>query len=50
MKVRNDQVWKKVKNGELKGFSVSGFFEEIADFAREQMFLQQVADILKNVK
>jgi hypothetical protein len=50
MKVRNDEVWKKVKNGELKGFSVSGFFEEIADFAREQMFLQQVADILRNVK
>jgi hypothetical protein len=50
MKVRNEEVWKKVKNGELKGFSVSGFFEEIADFAREQMFLQQVADILRNVK
>ena len=50
MKVRNDEVWKKVKNGELRGFSVSGFFEEIADFAREQMFLQQVAEILKNVK
>ena len=50
MKVRNDEVWKKVKNGELKGFSVSGFFEEIADFAKEQMFLQQVANILKNIK
>ena len=46
MKVRNDDVWKKVKNGELKGFSVSGFFEEIADFAREQMFLQEVVKIL----
>ena len=50
MKVRNDEVWKKVKNGELKGFSVSGFFEEIADFAREHMFLQKVAEILKNIK
>ena len=50
MKVRNDEVWRKVKNGELKGFSVSGYFEEIADFAREQMFLQEVAKILKGVK
>lgn len=50
MKVRNDEVWKKVKNGELRGFSVSGFFEEIADFAREQMFLQEVAKILKTIK
>lgn len=50
MKVRNDEVWKKVKNGELRGFSVSGFFEELADFAREQMFLQEVAKILKTIK
>ena len=50
MKVRNDEVWEKVKKGELRGFSVSGYFEEIAQFAREQMFLQQVAEILKDVK
>ena len=47
MKVRNDDVWQKVKNGELKGFSVSGFFEEIKEFAKEQLFLQQVVEILK---
>jgi hypothetical protein len=50
MKVRNDEVWKKVKNGELKGFSVSGFFEEIADFAKEHMFLQEVVKILNKYK
>lgn len=47
MKVRNDEVWKKVKNGELNGFSVSGWFEEVAMFCREEMFLRQVAEILK---
>jgi len=50
MKVRNEKVWEKVKKGELRGFSVSGFFEEIADFAREQMFLQEIVKILKGVK
>jgi hypothetical protein len=50
MKVRNDNVWNKIKAGELKGFSVSGYFEEIAKFAKEEMFLQQVAKILKNIK
>lgn len=50
MKVRNDEVWDKVKKGELKGFSVSGFFEEIAEFAKEHMFLQEVAKILSKVK
>ena len=47
MKVRNDDVWKKVKQGELNGFSVSGWFEEVAQFCREEMFLRQVAEILK---
>ena len=50
MKVRNDEVWNKVKKGELKGFSVSGFFEEIAEFAKEHMFLQEVVKILSKVE
>jgi len=47
MKVRNEDVWNKVKQGELNGFSVSGWFEEVAQFCREEMFLRQVAEILK---
>ena len=50
MKVRNDEVWQKVKRGELNGFSVSGYFEEVAQFCMEEMFLKQVADILKNIE
>ena len=50
MKVRNDEVWNKVKNNELRGFSVSGYFEEIAEFAKEHMFLLEVAKILKQIK
>ena len=47
MKVRNDEVWEKIKSGELNGFSVSGYFEEIRQFSIEREFLSQVADILK---
>lgn len=50
MKIKNDEVWSKVKNGELNGFSVSGYFEEVASFAREEMFLKELAEYLKNVK
>jgi hypothetical protein len=50
MKVKNDEVWNKVKNGELRGFSVSGYFEEIAEFAKEHMFLQEVVKILNKYK
>jgi hypothetical protein len=47
MKVKNEDVWKKVKSGELNGFSVSGFFEEVAAFHREEAFLKELAEILK---
>jgi hypothetical protein len=47
MKVRNDEVWQKIKNKELNGFSVSGYFEEVAQFCKEEMFLKEVAEILK---
>jgi hypothetical protein len=50
MKVRNDEVWKQVKEGKLNGFSVSGYFEEVAQFCMEEMFLKQVAEILKNIE
>jgi hypothetical protein len=50
MKVKNNEVWNKVKNGELNGFSVSGYFEEIAEFARERMFLIELAKYLETVK
>jgi hypothetical protein len=50
MKVKNPKVWEAVKEGRLNGFSVSGYFEEVAEFCREEMFLRQVVEILKNVK
>jgi len=50
MKVKNPKVWEAVKQGKLNGFSVSGYFEEVAEFCREEMFLRQVAEILKNIK
>jgi hypothetical protein len=50
MKVNNPEIWDKVKSHQLNGFSVSGYFEEVAQFCREEMFLQKVADILKNIK
>ena len=50
MKVKNDKIWEKVKQGQLNGFSVSGYFEEVASFCREEMFLQKVAEILKNIE
>ena len=50
MKVKNDEIWNKVKENKLNGFSVSGFFEEVAAFHREEIFLSELAKLLKEVK
>lgn len=47
MRVLNQEVWKLVKKGELRGFSVSGFFEEIEQDAHALEFLKELAKILK---
>jgi hypothetical protein len=47
MKVKNDEIWSKIKNKELNGFSVSGYFDQVAQFCKEEMFLKEVAEILK---
>ncbi len=47
MKVNNKEVWEKVKSGELKGFSVSGYFEEQeVDELNAELFLTELAKLL----
>ena len=50
MKINNPEIWNKVKDHQLNGFSVSGFFEEVAAFKKEEIFLEKVAEILMNIK
>jgi len=37
MKVYNDEVWKKVKDGEIKGFSIEGYFADKAERPKESL-------------
>jgi hypothetical protein len=51
MKVNNDDTWNKVKDGQLKGFSVQGYFMEKAKFSSvSNEILQEIKQILKDVK
>ena len=50
MKVNNPEIWKKIKDKSLNGFSVSGFFEESKAFSKEDAFLFKVVEVLKNIK
>ena len=36
MKVDNDEVWRKVKSGEIKGFSIEGYFQEKVGLSKEK--------------
>lgn len=45
-KVENDNVWKQVKEGKFKGFSVEGIFEEAIDKQVDEKVLQEVIRVL----
>jgi len=51
MKVEDDVTWNKVKDGQLKGFSVQGFFLEKAKFSTHNSdVVEEIKKILKQVK
>jgi hypothetical protein len=37
MKVENDEVWKEVKKGNIKGFSIEGYFAEKIEASKQQL-------------
>jgi hypothetical protein len=53
MKVDNDEVWDKVKLGEIKGFSIEGFFADKLEkkqdpkLTEEQKLIKQIRDVLQ---
>lgn len=49
-KVYNEDVWQKVKNGEVKGFSVEGVFEYKKEQSRDQKMIEDIKRILSSVK
>lgn len=51
MKVESDEVWNKVKEGKLKGFSVQGYFMEKAKFSSDNTeLIEQIKNILNEVR
>jgi hypothetical protein len=49
MKVNNDDVWKKVKAGEVKGFSIEGYFADKYEMALMQNENNQIINQLKEL-
>ena len=52
MKIENDEIWSKIKEGELKGISIEGYFvNKLHAMSKkkteEENILEALADILK---
>ena len=50
MKIEDDAIWQKVKEGKLNGFSVQGYFLEKAKFSADNnKILKEIKNILKQI-
>jgi hypothetical protein len=51
-KVENEEVWGKIKAGEIQGFSVEGFFKYLkpASATEEELMLQKIKELLNGTK
>ena len=51
MKVNNDEIWDKVKLGEVKGFSIEGYFADKLEMSLqndEEILVEKIKEIIKN--
>ena len=49
MKVNNDEIWKKVKDGEVKGFSIEGHFVDQYEMSLQQNEEDEIIEKLKDL-
>jgi hypothetical protein len=51
MKVNNDEIWDKVKLGEVKGFSIEGYFADKLEMSLQnddEILVEKIKEIIKN--
>ena len=46
MKCQNDSVWKDVKSGKVKGFSIEGYFADKLEMKEEKDLINKIIDII----
>jgi hypothetical protein len=49
MKVNNDDVWKKVKDGNIKGFSIEGYFADKYEMSIQKNTNNEIINQLKEL-
>lgn len=48
MKVNNDEIWNKVKAGEIKGFSIEGYFADKVEMSFNREIIEQLKKLLND--
>lgn len=48
MKCNNEDIWNKVKAGEIKGFSIEGYFADKAEMSSDREIYEQLKKLLEN--
>jgi phage head maturation protease len=51
MKVNNDEIWNKVKAGDVKGFSIEGYFVDKYEMSlqtEEEIMIEKLIDLINN--
>jgi hypothetical protein len=51
MKVNNDDIWSKVKLGEVKGFSIEGYFADKYEMSlqnEDEILMDKIKEIILN--
>ena len=49
MKVDNDEIYEKAKKGEVKGFSIEGYFADKLDMSMQEAKRQETINKLKEL-
>jgi len=49
MKVNNEEVWKDVKDGKVKGFSIEGYFADRYEMSVEEKNKKEIIEFLKEI-
>jgi len=49
MKVNNEDVWKDVKDGKVKGFSIEGYFADRYEMSQEKNEREEIINQLKKI-
>ena len=48
-KVNNKQLWNKIKNGDVKGFSIEGYFvEQLIEMQEEELLFSKIENIINS--